>query len=192
VLATAMIGAGVVALGAGAAFDAEAVADPQPQADDAAARDAFADRASRADDRAEVADTWLLPVHNYDLTSPSRWAGKQPGVSLAVPEGTPYVAAHSGTVTLAEWQSGYGYTVIVDHGNGVETLYGHSSKLLVRAGQQVQAGEQLGLVGLTGYTTGPALRLEVHANGAAVDATSFFAVRGVDFKLELEAMLPTS
>jgi murein DD-endopeptidase MepM/ murein hydrolase activator NlpD len=190
VLATAMIGAGVVALGAGAAFDAETAADPQPQANDAAGRDAFAERASRADDRA-VADTWLLPVHNYDLTAPTRWAGKQPGVSLAVPEGTPYVAAHGGVVTLAGWHSGYGYTVIVDHGDGLQTLYGHSSELLVKAGQQVRAGDELGLVGVTGYTSVPALRLEVHSDGAAVDATSFFAVHGVDFKLELEAMLPT-
>lgn len=186
-----MIGAGVVAFGAGTALADEAGTDAEalPPVDGAAARDAFADRASRAENREQtLADAWLLPVHNYDLKKTTRWDNAQHGVELAVPEGTPYRAAHAGIVVQAGWNSGYGYTVIVDHGDGVETLYGHSSRVLVRVGQQVRAGDELGLVGLTGYATGPALRLEVHTNGVAVDAAGFFADRGVDFKLELEAM----
>jgi murein DD-endopeptidase MepM/ murein hydrolase activator NlpD len=187
-----MLGAGVVALGAGAALD-DPGTDAAAPVDQASARDTFADRASRADDRAAaMTESWMLPVHNYDLAKPTRWDNKQHGVTLAVAEGTSYHAVHAGTVVLAGWNSGYGYAVIVDHGDGLQTLYGHSSQVRVEVGQHVEAGDELGLVGLTGYAAGPALRLEVHQNGVALDTMSFFADRGVDFRLELEAMLPES
>ena len=67
----------------------------------------------------------------------------------------------------------YGYYVIVDHGNGLQTLYGHFSKLSVSVGEKVSQGEILGLGGRTGYATGNHLHFEVHVNGAIVNPTDY-------------------
>jgi murein DD-endopeptidase MepM/ murein hydrolase activator NlpD len=92
------------------------------------------------------------------------------GVDYALPSGTPVVAAGSGRVTWAGWRNdGYGYSVIVTHAAGVETLYAHLSRVTVARGQTVAAGVLVGRVGSTGASTGPHLHFEVHLRGAALD-----------------------
>ena len=84
---------------------------------------------------------------------------------LGVPTGTPIRAALPGTVRVAQYDSSYGYYVTIGHENGLLTLYGHNSRLLVRPGQQVEAGDVISLSGATGRVTGPHLHLEVRVNG---------------------------
>jgi len=90
------------------------------------------------------------------------------GVDLAVPFGTPIAATAEGVVTFANWGGGYGLLVAVDHGGGVETRYGHMSKLAVSSGQHVHIGDVIGFVGSTGLSTGPHVHYEVRVNGQAV------------------------
>ena len=87
------------------------------------------------------------------------------GMDLAVPTGTPVRAALPGTVRVAQYDSSYGYYVTIGHEGGLLTLYGHNSRLLVRPGQQVQAGDVVSLSGSTGRSTGPHLHFEVRLNG---------------------------
>lgn len=152
-------------------------------------RTATVDRASRSSDRADpaapdAADIWLLPMASYSITSPfgERPGVMQKGIDLGAPEGTPFYAAHSGTVTLARWHGGYGYTVIIDAGNGVELVYGHASKLLVHEGQKVDSGDLLALTGSTGYAFCPHVHLEVRKDGVAVDPVAFLFDHGVNIK----------
>jgi murein DD-endopeptidase MepM/ murein hydrolase activator NlpD len=204
VVTTAFVGAGVVALGAGALPDAKTVSPSALAADlhqaaatnhDSAARAADANRASRDSDRGatldaatDATDIWALPLHGYLFTTPyGMHLGKlNTGIDLAAPEGTPYRAIHAGTVTKAGWFGGYGYCVIVQHADGSEAIYAHSSDLLVHEGQQVKAGDQLGLVGSTGHTYGPELHLEIHLNGIPKDPVKWLDDRGVDIKLEID------
>ncbi len=91
------------------------------------------------------------------------------GVDIAAAWGSPVRAAAAGTVIYTGWFGGYGKIVLVDHGGGVSTLYGHLSAILVSPGQRVHAGALLGRVGSTGYTTGPHLHFEVRVTGRPVD-----------------------
>jgi len=91
------------------------------------------------------------------------------GIDLAAAYGSPVVASANGTVEVAGWQGGYGLLVELDHGGGVETRYGHLSKLAVQPGQQVKRGDLVGFVGSTGRSTGAHLHYEVRENGRAVD-----------------------
>lgn len=91
------------------------------------------------------------------------------GIDFGVPTGTTVRAAASGTVLLAEWVSGYGKTIVIDHGNGISTLYGHNSVLLVGAGQRVKQGQAISRSGATGLASGPNMHFEVRKNGAPID-----------------------
>lgn len=96
------------------------------------------------------------------------------GIDYGLPSGTAVDAAAPGRVVAAGWDnSGFGYRVIVDHGNGVQTLYGHLEQITVAAGQQVQAGMQLGLSGSTGNSSGPHLHFGVEKDGQWVDPASY-------------------
>jgi murein DD-endopeptidase MepM/ murein hydrolase activator NlpD len=91
------------------------------------------------------------------------------GIDIDAPAGAPIWAADSGTVTFAGDRGGFGKLVIVDHGNGIETYYGHQQRIDVAVGDEVTAGHQLGLVGSTGRSTGPHLHFEMRIDGVPVD-----------------------
>lgn len=91
------------------------------------------------------------------------------GQDISAPWGTPVVATANGIVVIAGWLRGYGWVVYVDHGNGLSTRYGHLSRIDVAVGQTLKRGEQLGLVGSTGRSTGPHLHYEVRINGQAIN-----------------------
>lgn len=95
------------------------------------------------------------------------------GLDIAATTGTPIKVVADGTVTFAAYSGSYGYLVKVDHGNGVETWYGHTSKMLVKEGQAVKAGDTIALVGSTGNSTGPHLHFEVRINGEHVNPQKY-------------------
>jgi murein DD-endopeptidase MepM/ murein hydrolase activator NlpD len=95
------------------------------------------------------------------------------GIDIGAAEGTPIYAADSGTVVFAGWKGGYGKATIIGHGNGLATLYGHQSKLLVSEGQTVNKGQLIGRVGSTGWATGPHLHFEVRLNGTPVNPMKY-------------------
>lgn len=94
-------------------------------------------------------------------------------VDIAAPRGTAIHAAASGKVILANWYSSYGQCVIVDHGDGIQTLYAHMSQINVSVGQSVAQGQTLGLVGSTGNSTGNHLHFEVRVNGTKQDPKKY-------------------
>jgi murein DD-endopeptidase MepM/ murein hydrolase activator NlpD len=95
------------------------------------------------------------------------------GVDFAAPSGTPIVAAAGGVVVMSGDIGGYGQTIVVDHGNGLSTLYAHQSRLVAGTGQAVGPGDVLGLVGSTGASTGPHLHPEVRVLGIPVDPVNY-------------------
>jgi murein DD-endopeptidase MepM/ murein hydrolase activator NlpD len=82
----------------------------------------------------------------------------------------------NGRVVMAGRRGGYGNCVVISHGNGFETYYGHLSKILIRAGQQVKAGDKIGRIGSTGRSTGPHLHYEVHRYGKIINPRSFLTL----------------
>lgn len=96
------------------------------------------------------------------------------GIDIGYPAGTVISAVKEGTVTAANYYtSGYGYHVIIDHGNGYKTLYGHCSTLLVNVGDKVTKGQAVAKVGSTGKSTGPHLHLNVYVNGETQNPRNF-------------------
>ncbi|MBU7585738.1 MAG: peptidoglycan DD-metalloendopeptidase family protein [Nostoc sp. TH1S01] len=95
------------------------------------------------------------------------------GLDFAASYGSTIRAADSGTVIFAGWYGGYGRAVIIDHGNGLTTLYGHTSELFVSEGQGVQRGQAIAAVGSTGFSTGPHLHFEVRRHGTPVNPADF-------------------
>ena len=96
------------------------------------------------------------------------------GIDIGSDSGTPVVAAAGGEVVQAGYMGGYGYAVIIYHGGGFSTVYGHLSKFAVSTGQKVQRNQIIGYVGSTGYATGPHLHFEVRVNGALQNPFNFF------------------
>lgn len=95
------------------------------------------------------------------------------GLDIAAPYGTAIKAVADGTVTFAAYSGSYGYLVKIDHGNGVETWYGHTSKMYVKAGEKVNAGDTIAAVGSTGNSTGNHLHLEIRINGKHVNPQKY-------------------
>ncbi len=111
------------------------------------------------------------------ITSPFGWRsnpfGGAPefhqGLDIAAPQGTTVTAAAAGTVIMAQWYGGYGNYILIDHGGGYSTGYGHLSAMYVANGQTVSRGQAIGAVGSTGQSTGPHLHFEVRIAGKPVD-----------------------
>jgi murein DD-endopeptidase MepM/ murein hydrolase activator NlpD len=91
------------------------------------------------------------------------------GVDFGAPVGAPIFAAAAGEILTAGWCRGYGRCIIILHGDGISTLYGHCSAVLVQSGQFVRRGQLIGLVGSTGLSTGPHLHFEVRRNGVPIN-----------------------
>jgi murein DD-endopeptidase MepM/ murein hydrolase activator NlpD len=107
------------------------------------------------------------------------------GIDLSGPSGTPIYATADGTVSEAGWNSGgYGNLVKVDHGRGIETRYGHLSKMTVRAGERVTRGQLIGRMGSTGRSTGSHLHYEVRIDGRAVNPIPF--MKSTDYVLAMQ------
>ena len=102
-----------------------------------------------------------------------RWGRMHEGIDIAVGYGTPIHAAASGTVVYSGWMSGYGNFVIIDHGGGMATAYGHQSSIAAGNGQSVSQGQVIGYVGCTGHCFGPHLHFEVRINGTPVDPLGY-------------------
>lgn len=127
---------------------------------------------------------YFLPV-NGRLTSCfcMRWGQMHTGIDIAAPTGTPIVAAAAGVVIEAGPASGFGNVIYIQHETGEVTLYGHMSKVLVDAGQVVEAGELIAEVGSLGHSTGPHLHFEVHLagrGGEPIDPAEWLLERGID------------
>lgn len=95
------------------------------------------------------------------------------GLDIAAPAGTAIKAAAQGTISYAGWMSGYGYLVIIDHENGVQTCYGHCSKIYVSVGDTVAAGDKIAAVGSTGDSTGNHLHFEIRIDGEKIDPQTY-------------------
>ena len=107
------------------------------------------------------------------------------GIDLSGPQGTPIYATADGMVTDAGWNSGgYGNLVKIDHGRGIETRYGHLSKMTVRAGERVTRGQLIGRMGSTGRSTGSHLHYEVRIDGRAVNPIPF--MKSTDYVLAMQ------
>ena len=122
--------------------------------------------------------SFVRPVSGYTFTSAFkwRWGRLHSGVDLAVPEGTPVRASDNGKVILAENSGdGYGNYIILDHGNGFKTLYGHNSALCVSVGDIVSQGDLIAYSGNTGNSTGPHLHFEIHLDDEKVDPERFLS-----------------
>jgi len=131
----------------------------------------------------QFSGSFVWPVPGYTVPSSAYGWRKHPiygtrkfhaGEDIPANSGTPIVAAASGTVTTAGWVSGYGNYTVINHGGGVMTAYGHQSSIQVSVGQSVSAGQQIGLVGSTGNSTGPHLHFEVYVNGATQNPMNYF------------------
>ncbi len=115
----------------------------------------------------------VLPVQGtitsrYGVSSRIR-SSNHTGLDIATAKGTPIKVAASGTVTCAKYSGSYGNLVKIDHGNGVETWYAHTSKMNVTEGQTIEAGEIIAEVGSTGNSTGPHLHFEIRLNGEHIN-----------------------
>lgn len=124
---------------------------------------------------------WPLPDY-HTISSPYGWRihpitktkKLHTGTDIPAPSGTPIYAAGAGTVIYAGWYGAYGNTVIVDHGKGLSSMYPHQSRIGVSNGQTLKAGELVGYVGSTGWSTGPHLHLEIRENGSPTDPLKYF------------------
>ncbi|MHB9852683.1 M23 family metallopeptidase [Streptomyces krungchingensis] len=136
--------------------------------------------------------SWVDPVKRYALSASfnqagGMWAHKHSGQDFAVPQGTPVVAAHGGTVVKAGPNGAgdgpaYGNAIVIKHGNGTYSQYAHLSRIDVRIGQVVGTGQHIALSGNTGNSSGPHLHFEIRTTpnyGSAIDPVAFLRAQGV-------------
>jgi murein DD-endopeptidase MepM/ murein hydrolase activator NlpD len=124
------------------------------------------------------------PIPGAPITSPYGWRvdpilhtrSLHTGIDFGAPYGTPIHAAADGVVVAAGPEGGYGNATIVEHGGGIATLYGHQEQILVSAGDHVSRGQVIGLVGCTGWCTGPHVHFEVRVDGTPVDPAPYLGL----------------
>ena len=154
------------------------------RAAEAAAAAAAAGGSSGGGGNANATGSFLWPVASYLYVSSRFGLRVHPitgekkshtGIDIASNQGTAVYASDGGSVTLAGWNGGYGNCIMIDHGNGYVTLYGHLSSISVSVGQTVSQGATIGAVGSTGNSTGPHLHFEVLKNGTRIDPEQFFS-----------------
>ncbi|MBO6231143.1 MAG: peptidoglycan DD-metalloendopeptidase family protein [Ruminiclostridium sp.] len=119
---------------------------------------------------------WPMDIGKSHISEYTHWDGGYAGhVGIDITEyyGAPIYAGASGTVTLAGWNYGYGNCVIIDHGNGYQTLYGHCSELLVSVGEEVIQGQMIAKEGSSGYVTGPHLHFEVRKGNVKLNPVNY-------------------
>lgn len=127
---------------------------------------------AKADDALQ-ADGFIWPVPAYETVS--RWKSDyHKGADLKAPYGSEVLAMAAGTVSMAQWHYAYGNVVMIDHGNGLSTLYSHMSSIDVAVGDEVAQGQQIGAVGSTGNSTGNHCHVEVRQDGALLDLHDYF------------------
>ncbi|WP_373532718.1 M23 family metallopeptidase [Vampirovibrio sp.] len=129
-----------------------------------------------------------LPV-DYNYVSSAygpRWGRLHQGIDLAAKAGAPIYAASPGIVTHSGWESGYGQSVVINHGGGVQTRYGHCAKVLVKTGVTVGKGQLIAQVGSTGHSTGPHLHFEVLVNGARKNPAWYYAFKQTPSRYSLQ------
>ncbi len=114
---------------------------------------------------------FLWPTSVRRITQYYSWRHK--GLDIAGPVGTPLYASDDGTVVYSGWTNGYGYNVVIDHGNGYRTLYAHASKLYVSKGDAVVKGQTIAGMGSTGWSTGPHIHFEVMVGGVKQNPLSY-------------------
>lgn len=152
------------------------IEDLEAQSEALAARIRAAQQQSSGSSAPVVTGTGQLswPVSG-PVTSPFgvRWGRMHEGIDIAVGTGTPVHAAAGGTVLYAGWMEGYGNLVVIDHGNGLSTAYGHNSSLASSVGQSVSVGQVIAYSGSTGHSTGPHVHFEVRVNGSPVDPLGY-------------------
>lgn len=120
---------------------------------------------------------YKMPTPSRKVTSRfgARWGRKHKGLDIKVQTGDTIRSTFAGTVRVTQYnRGGYGYYVVIDHGKGLQTLYGHLSKYIVKPGMKVKAGEPIGLGGNTGHSTGSHLHFETIVNGESIDPTLIF------------------
>ena len=150
----------------------------------AAAAHTGSDEAPDSGAAAYSTGSFIFPVASYTYIS-SRFGERihpitgelknHNGMDIASNMGTTVYAADGGRVVLAEWYGGYGNCIMIEHGNGYKTLYGHLSVISVKNGQTVNQGDAIGQVGSTGNSTGPHLHFEVYLNGGRIDPEQFYS-----------------
>lgn len=114
---------------------------------------------------------FIWPTTARRVTQYFSW--RHTGVDIAGPPSNKIYAAAAGTVSFAGWATGYGLSLVIDHGNGQQTRYAHSRQLFVKKGQQVSQGETIAMVGSTGRSTGPHLHFEIIKNGRRVNPFTY-------------------
>jgi murein DD-endopeptidase MepM/ murein hydrolase activator NlpD len=196
VVSQPVFAAGIPTLQKGDKIEASAIPTPAP-ASDSMFHSLFLSW-KKADAKADAAPGAISvpsskPVQTATYTSgygvrsdPFRGsAAMHAGIDLAAPMGTPVYATADGVVDHADWSGGYGNMVEIDHGKGIQTRFGHLSRILVHPGERVVRGQEIALMGSTGRSTGSHLHYEVRIDGHAVNPIPF--LQSADYVTAMEA-----
>lgn len=140
-----------------------------------AAKDKIIEKGTKALPSKGATGSFIMPLASYTLSSGYgyRWGGFHYGIDLAAPTGTTVRASDGGTVIFAGWSGGYGNLVVIDHGDGITTKYGHNSSISVSEGQKVSQYQEIAKVGSTGQSTGPHCHFEIRFDGTPANPLNY-------------------
>lgn len=173
----------------GAASRDRTVERPQPKTSKSPAKKPTSAKSKKANPPAKPQNPWTCAVADCVGPLTSGFGARispggigstyHEGDDFAVAWGTPLRAMHQGTVVATGWDSGLGNHVTIDYGNGVQSVYGHMSSIIVRPGQWLARGQSVGYSGDTGHSTGPHLHLEIHLAGVPINPAPWLQARGI-------------